>query len=418
MPSILINTQVFPPEAHPTAIMVDELAHFLADSGWDVTVCAGLPHHPGGRLLKGVEWRLWQKSEDDGVTVIRIGHFVHPSRTMLARATVYVTQALGALAGAVATSRCDIVLVFGPPLVGPNVGALVAKRFGAGLVNVIYDIYPDVAVETGKVTNRLVLAAARIAERTQHAAARRTIVLSKGFKRTLVAKGLKPETVVAIPVWLDPEIIRPMARDNNWRIEQGISPEKFVVLYAGTIGIVSGARVVARAAELLRERDDILFLFVGEGEEKPQAEALVRDLGLRNVRFTRFQPRSRLSEVQATADVGLVTLARGRGRTSVPSKVLGYMAAGRPVVAAVDNDSDTAQAITTGQCGLVVRPENPTELANAVRKLSADPVERTRLGTNARVYFDQEYSRETVLRRFLETIEGAARAGTEECDEE
>jgi colanic acid biosynthesis glycosyl transferase WcaI len=322
-----------------------------------------------------------------------------------------LTQALGSALAGLLARRCDVVLVIGPPLVGPNLGALVAARHRAKLVNVIFDIYPDIAIDTGKVTNPLVIAAARMAERLQYWTSDLTVVLSEGFKKTLVARGVPEEKISVLPVWLDPDEILPMSRDNFWRREQGIPLDKFVVLYAGTIGVVSGASIVADAARLLHDREDILFLFVGEGEEKPKVEARARALGLHNVRFLPFQPRERLPEVQATADVGLVTLSSGRGRTSVPSKVLGYMAAGRPVIASVDLNSDTANDIAEAQAGLVVAPEDPKALAAVIRKAREDVDWRAAAGIRAREHLVKAYSRNQVLdryRRLLGDVGGAS----------
>ena len=351
MPRILITTQVFPPEIHPTAVMVHELAAYLAANRWSVDVVCGYPHHPQGVLPDGWTKDLWRIEELDGVRVLRTMHFTHPSRAVVIRAAVYLSQAFSTVLGALLSPKVDVVLVIGPPLVGGSLGFLIALRHRAGLVNVIYDLYPDVAIETGKVKNPLVISAAKLVEKLQYRAASRTIVLSDGFKKMLRQRGVPEEKIAVVPVWLDPYEIRPLPRDNARRREQGISLDKFVVLYAGTIGVVSGAVVVADAAALLQKRDDILFLFVGQGEEKPRVESRARELGLTNMKFLPFQPRSSLAEVQATADVGLVTLAPGCGRTSVPSKVLGYMAAWRPVIASADPDSDTAIEVTEGRFG-------------------------------------------------------------------
>jgi colanic acid biosynthesis glycosyl transferase WcaI len=405
VPRILITTQVYPPETHPTALMVRELAEYLAAREWDVTVCAGLPHHPRGRLPEGWRRRPWRRSMESGVELIRVGHLVHPSRTIPVRAAVYVSQAASTALAAFASRKADVVLVYGPPLVGPCLGAPVAARHRAKLATVIYDIYPDVAVETGKVRNPLVIGAARIAERFHYRASDRIVVLSEGFERQLVAKGVSGEKIAVVPVWLDPDEIRPMSRDNAWRTEQEIPLDRFVVLYAGTIGVVSGATIVADAASLLRDRPDILFLFVGEGEEKPKVEASARELGLSNMRFLPFQPRDRLREVQAAADAGLVTLAPGRGRTSVPSKVLGYMAAGRPVIAAADADSDTAAEIEAADCGIVSPPGSASVLAEVVRRAADAPAWRESAGARARARFEATYARDMVLERYRRMLE-------------
>lgn len=404
---ILILTQVYPPEIQATAVMVRELSEYLASREWDVTVCAGLPHHPHGKLYPGYEWKLMSFSRENGYVVKRTGHLVHPSRSILARGAVYVTQALGTALLGMLNDKVDVVLVYGPPLAGPNLAALVAARHRAKLITVIYDIYPDIAVETGKVKNPLVIGLAKIAEKTQYWSADKILVLSEGFKKTLVAKGVPAEKIVVIPVWLDPNEIKPMDRDNPWRREQGIPLDKFVVLYAGTIGVISNARMVADAARLLKDREDILFLFVGDGEEKPIVEARVKEYQLRNVRFLPYQPRERLAEVQATADVGLVTLAPGRGRTSVPSKVLGYMAAARPIIACVDPDSDTASDVNSARIGFVVHHEE--SLAATIVSYVDKPDDRLAAGERARKHFELEYSKTALLPRYELILTSLAR---------
>lgn len=401
--NVLVTTQVFPPEAHPSAVMVDQLARFLAARGHDVTVACGHPVHPSGRLPEGWSRGLLRRERRDGVRVLRGWHPVSASRSVPSRAAVWLSQALAASAAALAAPRPDVVVNYGPPLAGPLLSAAIAKPRGAGLLSVVYDLYPDVAIETGKLTNPLLVAVARRAERAQYRVSDRVLVLSDGFRRKLLARGVAPEKVVTLPVWLDEDEITPLDRDNVWRRRQGIGPELKVVLYAGTVGLVSGARVVIDAAERLRARRDVLFLFVGEGQVKGELERAAR--ALPNVRFLPLQPRAELAPVQATADVSLVTLAPGRGQTSVPSKVIGYMAAGRPVVASVDLDCDTADAIRSAGCGVVVPPGDADALAGALESLLSDGDERRRLGARARAAFEDLHGAKAVLGRYAEVLE-------------
>lgn len=402
---ILITTQVYPPELHPTAVMVRELARYLVSCGWQVTVAAGLPHHPYGKVYAGHRVLPFERRLVEGIEVLRLWHPVNPSRSVAVRASLFVTQAMSTAVEATLARRADVVLVYGPPLIGPGLAWIVALRHRARLVTVVYDIYPDVAVEAGKVKNRALIGLARIAERFQYWSADKIIVLSEGFKKTLAKKGVPENKIVVLPVWLDADEIQPMARDNAWRRENGIPLESFVVLYAGTIGVVSGAEIVPDAAAVLRDRCDVLFLFVGDGEARPRVEARARELGLNNLRFLPFQDRERLAEVQATADVGLVTLAPGRGRTSVPSKVIGYMAAGRPVIASVDVDSDTARELVEAKAGLVTPPSDAGALADAVLTLANDPERRAAMGTSAREAMLALHSKCALLERYRDELE-------------
>ena len=395
--------------------MVAELAAYLTQSGWKVRVVTGFPHHPKGLLYAGYQRALWSKERSSGIDVLRTWHHVSGSRSVLRRSMVLASQALGCAAGALVSSRPDVMVVYGPPLIGPVLGSAVTRMHRAKLVNVVYDLYPDVAVESGKVINPLIIRAASIAERIQYRATDITIVLSEGFKRTLVGRGVPPEKIAVIPVWLDVEEIRPLPRDNAWRHEHGIGIDQLVVLYAGTIGVVSGAEMVAETAKQLRDRTDILLLFVGDGDARANLEKRARAYGLGNMRFLPYQPRERLAEVQATADVSLVTLAPGRGRTSVPSKVMGYMAAGRPVVASVDAGCDTAREVEESGCGVVVPPGDPEALARAITDLLADEHRREQLGRAGRQRVEERYAKPVVLEKYRRVLESLCDRETTRC---
>ncbi len=414
---VLFTTQVFPPETHPTAIMVDELSHALAVAGHEVAVAAGFPHHPHGRLIGGYAKALFASEWRETIEVRRGWHLTSANMSLPVRAAVMLTQAFGTTAVAIGWKAPDVVVNFGPPLIGPSLSALVAKLRGARFVPVIYDLYPDVAIETGAIRNRIAVWAARIVERFVYRQADRIVVLSEGFRRSLLGRGVSERKIEIVPVWLDPREIAPSEHRNAWRREMGIGPDIRVILYAGTIGLVSGAEIVVNAAESLRDRPDVRFLFVGEGRVKDDVERVTRCRGLDNVRFVPFQPRERLNEVQATSDISLVTLAPGRGLTSVPSKVVGYMAAGRPIVASVDEDSDTACAVREGACGVVTRPGNPLALAAAIRELLDDPARRETMGRRARSYFERTYSRDAALAKMTGILEASVRGSSESrCD--
>jgi colanic acid biosynthesis glycosyl transferase WcaI len=405
--NVLITTQIYVPETQASAVLVRELAEHLASRGADVTVAAGFPHHPYGRLYPGFR-RQWRRVEQvDGFRVVRGWHLIHPSPSLLVRGLVYLSQCAAFLLGAAGKPRPDVVISYGPPLAGPLTSALIAKAAGAGLVSVIYDLYPDIAVELGYLRQPQLIRAARMAEQLVYRLSRKIVVLSEGFRRTLVQEKQVPaEKVAVIPVWLDNQDIVPLARDNSWRREMGIGPEKFVVLYAGTIGLVSGAEVVVEAAARLRQEPDILFLLVGAGHAREAVQAQAAAAGLHNIRFAPFQPRERLSEVQATADVSLVTLAPGRGKTSVPSKVLGYMAAARPVLAAVDADCDTAALVRAADCGLVSPAGDGAALAAAILALKHAPERRQAGGEAGRRYFLEHFERQAVLEHYYRVIQG------------
>ena len=170
-------------------------------------------------------------------------------------------------------------------------------------------------------------------------------------------------------------------------------------------------RVILEAAEKLRHVEDVLFLMVGQGHDFEANAQLVAERGLRNVQLRPLVPRSRLSEMQALADVSLVTLRAGFGETSVPSKVLGYMSAGRGVVAAVDSDCDTADLVRTARCGVVLLPGDVEALASALGALATERGKCVEWGRAAREYAVRFLDREVLVARacaFLERFAGGA----------
>jgi len=257
----------------------------------------------------------------------------------------------------------------------------------------------------GKLKNPLLIKLARELEQLIYRNSQRIVTLSEGFRQTLISeKNVAAQKVTVISVWLAADDVCPLPRDNSWRLQMNIPLEKFVVLYAGTIGLVAGAEVLVQAARQLSTHSDILFLLVGDGYGKEQVQSQIKALGLTNVRFLPFQDRASLSKVQATADVSVVTLAPGRGRTSVPSKVLGYMAAARPVVAAVDDNCDTAAMIQQAGCGLVVQPGNGTALAEGVLHYYKKSEERKSAGEKGRTFFLKHFEKKYVIQQYHDLI--------------
>jgi colanic acid biosynthesis glycosyl transferase WcaI len=402
--SIFIITHIFPPEIHGSGIMNRQLAEDLAALGCTVKVITCFPSHPEGMLHPGWRRSIVRRTREKGYEIIRSWHPVSSINSLLARALITAGQSLSYGMSTLFSGKPDIVISDGPPLMGALVSAVIAGIYKARFIIVVHDFVIDILAETNQ-NQTGVLNILRKFESWLYQLADKVVVLSEGFKKTLIRdKEVEPERVAIIPVWLDCRDISPMDRDNPWRREMGIGPEKFVVLYAGTIGLVSGAEMVVAAAKKLEEHPNILFLFVGTGSKKKNLEDMVLEARLKNVRFLPFQPRERLSELQATGDVSLVTLAPGRGKTSVPSKILGYMAASRPVIAAVDRDSDTAALVRKAKCGMVVSPNQSEEIAAAILDVLHQPLKGESMGKAGYTFFLKNFERKKVVRDYISVI--------------
>ena len=390
--------------------MAGELAAGLARRGFHVTVAAGRPHHGSGRVPQGYG-RLWRSNEQDGYRVVRLWHPTFESRRIAARALVMASQTVATTLAAATSGRPDVLLSFGgPPLLGPVLSGFLARIWRSPLVTVIHDLYPDVAVESGAIRNRALVGAARWVERLQYRLSDHLVVLGETMREALISShGIPADRISSLPVWLDPEEIRPGERDNAWRREAGIGPERFVVLYSGTAGLISGAEALEEVAR--RADPDVDLVLVGGGsawralDERHRAGALPR-----NLRLLPYQPRERLAEVQASSDLSLLTLLPGRGRASVPSKLQGYMAAGRPVLVSVDDDCDSARLVRRGGFGLVVRPGDPTAIVEAIREARRDRDRLAEWGRQARAVFERENAREPIVDAYEALLRALARS--------
>ncbi|HEY4333987.1 MAG TPA: glycosyltransferase family 4 protein, partial [Ilumatobacteraceae bacterium] len=252
----------------------------------------------------------------------------------------------------------------------------------------IQDVFPDAAITTGAITNAHVIRVARWLEVTSYKRSDAVTVLSEDLRENVVAKvgPRRGAAVRVIPNFVLTDEIRPLDRMTAYRAELGIGTEP-VVMYAGNVGFSQSLDLVLAAAAAL---PDATFVINGDGSARAELENRAR--GRTNVRFGDYQPMDRLAEVLATADVHVVPLRAGLGRVSVPSKTYSILAAGRPVVAAIDPGTEVPRILAAAGCGLAVAPDDAPEFIAAVRTLLADSSAREAMGRRGREWVEQAAS--------------------------
>jgi colanic acid biosynthesis glycosyl transferase WcaI len=195
-----------------------------------------------------------------------------------------------------------------------------------------------------------------------------------------------------IPVWADPDEVQPLPKENSFRRDHHLKG-KFVVMYAGNIGLTSCLEDVIGAAEVLKSNAEIQFVIVGEGVKKEMLEAQARTRALSNILFMPYQPREIFPEMLAAADVSLVTLNAVAMLSSLPSKIFNVMASARPVLSVAPPESEQAHILRESGCGRNVAPECPEELAGAIMSMKSAQPALNQMGQNGRVYFEKYYTR-------------------------
>jgi glycosyltransferase involved in cell wall biosynthesis len=199
-------------------------------------------------------------------------------------------------------------------------------------------------------------------------------------KRLVEGKGAPPDRVTVIHNWADASVLAPGDKRNGFSREHGLA-DRFVVMHSGNMGLSQNLDVLLDAASSMK---DAVFLLIGDGARKSFLQEQAHRRGLENVRFLPYQPRELMRDSYATADVFLISLKSGLAGYIVPSKLYGILAAGRPYVAAVDEDSEVAAVAREHECGLLAAPGDPEALVRAIEKLRGDPELARRLGENAR----------------------------------
>ena len=373
------------PDVSATGQLLTELAEDLVHlHGWDVTVVAGYPLRSDASL-RSSEWR-------NGVHIVRASGSTLDPTPFIGRATNYVSYFASAVVKGLAIRKPDVVVALtDPPIIGLAALATASKA-GAPFVFLCEDIFPEVATLLEDFHSDTVNAALTRVNRFLVRKATRIIALGDTMKRRLVeGKGADPSKVTVIHNWADCRAVAPGARDNAFARQHGLV-DRFVVLHAGNIGLSQDLEIVLHAASQLRDRSDVVFVFVGDGAKKKDLQDIAARRDLRNVLFLPFQPREAMDQSYATADVSLVSLKHGLAGVIVPSKIYNVLASGRPCIAAVEQDSEVADIITQHDCGFVIAPGDASALQARTLDLADDRERCVAMGARARcaaLHFDR-----------------------------
>jgi len=404
--NILVLCPHFAPDLAPTGEVMTSIATELAGRGHRLHVVTSLPWYVHHRIEPGWEGKSVRHEDVEWGRITRVNPFPTDKTNIPARALGFA--GFTALTGVMSVvrdgvGRPDVVLAMSPPLTLGSAGWAAAKRWGVPFVFNIQDVFPDVAVELGAITNPQVIRAASYLERWSYRRADAVTVLSDDLRDNLVAKiegtvADPLDRIRVIPNFVDTERIRPADPEaGTYRAEYGLVGRK-VVMYAGNVGFSQSLDLVLAAARALADRPDVAFVINGGGSARPDLQGQAS--ALENVHFVDYQPKARLPEVLAAADVHVVPLRRGLARSSVPSKTYSILASGRPVVASVDEGTEVARVVEQAGAGIAVPPDDPAAFTAAVTKLLDSPEQAREMGRAGRAFVERWASPAAVAERY------------------
>jgi glycosyltransferase involved in cell wall biosynthesis len=387
-----------------------ELARELRRRGHEVTVVTAFPHYPSGDLYPGYRLTPWRWEVRDGVRVLRTFIYPYHGRRSALRMLNYLSWMISSIQAAWLAPTCDVIYVWHPPLtVGVSAWVISALK-GVPFVYDVQDLWPESALASGLMQpGWLVNVLHRLADWV-YARAPRLLVVSEAASRHLEARGVAPHKITVAHHWLDTAPFdRPVARDV--RAEFGWQ-NRFVVMFAGNLGMVQGLETVIEAARLLRDKPEILFALVGDGSDRSRLERLVAEYELDNVQFVGRHPASEMPAFMSGADALIVHLRPSHiADHAIPTKILSYLAAGRPVVCATGGAA--AAVVASADAGLTSAPGDAAAIARSVTTLAASGRDdRDRLGANGRRYLREHFNRDRIIDRYEEVLSSVVATGT------
>jgi colanic acid biosynthesis glycosyl transferase WcaI len=397
-PRLLVLNQYYWPGVEATAHLFTELCEALAED-FEITVVTGRlrgrPELPSREMRGGVEIRRVESTSYDRVQLSR-------------RALNYVTYLLLALRTGLAAPRMDIILCgTDPPVIG-DLALVIARRHRAPLVVISEDVFPEIAVALHRLHNGLVVKLLGLFVRTYLRRADRVVAIGETMRKRLERKGARPERLRVIPNWTDVDALRPQEKRNEWAHANGFA-DSFVVMHSGNTGHAQDLDSLIRADTFLRDLDHLSIAIIGTGARHARLSDLAEVLEVDHVRFLEFQAREALPLTLAAADVHVVGLARGLAGYVVPSRLYGVLAAGRPVIAAAEDESETAQIVREASCGIVVPPGDPLKLAEIIRACHDGVHDLAAMGERAREYAEAHSDRSIAVARYRGVLDEVLR---------
>ena len=399
---ILIYSYNYYPEPIGIAPLMTELAQGLVKRGHQVRVVTGMPNYPQRRIYPQYEGKFYLTEEHKGVTIQRSYLRVngpHPSLLdrLLLDGSFVASSAVQAFRG----WRPDVIFSTMPPLPICVPVAFYAWIRACPIVLNVQDIVSEAAVRVGLVKkNGLLIRIADALEKFAYSTASQVSVIDRGFIKKLHSQGVPPEKIVCVPNWVDVNFIRPLPKENNSFRETHKLKGKFVVLYAGNIALTQGLQTVVQAAARLKHIPEIAFVIVGESTALGRLQQDCETYKANNVMLLPFEPREKLPELLAAADVSLVVQKPRVTNFNMPSKIQVILASGRAILASVPETGTAQKAVQQSGGGVVVGPEDSQALADAVEDLYLHPAKVDALGEQGRNYAVENYGFEEALNHY------------------
>lgn len=392
---ILLIHQAFASLDEPGGTRHHELARDLVRRGHRVTVIASPVSYLTGEVTHV------QTGGEDGIVIRRVFTYQAMHRSFIHRLLAYLSFMTSSFFIGLGVKNVDLVWGTSPPIFQGWTAWMLARLKRAPLLFEVRDLWPTFAIAVGVLKNPLLIRMSEWLEGFLYRHADRVMVNSPGYVQHVTDLGARQ--VELVPNGADPDMFGPVDEGRAFRVSNHLE-QNFIVMYAGAHGMSNDLGVVLAAARLLEDVPEVRLVLMGDGKEKSRLQAQAAQMKLTNVIFLPPVPKNRMAEALAGADACLAILKPIYAyKTTYPNKVFDYMAAGRPVVLAIDGV--IRQVVETAGCGVFVQPGDPDALAVAIRKLAGDRAASAAMGRNGRGYVGQHFDRASSARKLAGILE-------------
>lgn len=402
---ILYLSQYFPPEIGATQTRAYEMASNWVRLGHSVTMLTEFPNHPSGIIPPEYHGRLYERSDLDGIDVIRVWVKASPQKNFRSRMLFYQSYMLNAaLAGLLlARGKYDLVYASSPPLFVGAAALFLSWVRRLPLFFEVRDLWPESAVALGELSNPRAIAWATRLEEACYRRSRLIVVVTKSIQENLLQRGCPPDRLVYLPNGANVELFQ-FSESGRRRIRESLGLEGcFIAIYAGIYGIAQGLETVIEAARLLQADPEIRFLLIGDGPKKAELQTLAGKYNLPNLSMLPEVPRKQIVDYLSAADVALIPLRNIElFRGALPSKMFDAWACERPLLLSVDGEA--RQVMEQARGGTFVPPENPHALADALLGMKNSPEQARQMGVQGRAYTVESFSRKAQAARLAKLL--------------
>lgn len=400
---ILISSINFAPDHSGIALYSTDLPVYFAEKGHEVTMVTGFSYYPKWKKRREDEGRLFARETYKGVRVLRGYLYVPEAVNTLKRIVHELSFVFFAGLNFLRAGRQECIVIISPPLLLGLVGVLFKWLWKAELVFHIQDLQPDAALSLGMVKKGLMIRTLLKIETFIYRHSTWVATITQGMWKRLREKGIPQEKLGIYYNWIDVAEAGRRRPGGRFREKVGIPEGKFLVAYAGNIGIKQGVDVLVDLAAAMQDVEDLHFLIVGDGADKERLLATARERGLANLSFLPFFGQEDYFDLLQDIEISFVAQKAGTGNVFFPSKLLGIMAMGKPLLVSADPDSELANVIRESDSGLVAAAGDIPRLQAHVLELIKSRERLRELGANGRKTVES-FDREVVLSKFLERI--------------